>query len=177
MVIYCVGSSNNMLFTLKPKVRLYRPKGGCNGHYQYLNTTGYSLPHGLGLGGTVEGFRLFIPESLEKCTAASSCPTYESGKFLESNTFEIDCIEIWGCGGNEKVSHALKAQLKEREIVSETIQKARKVDRGQFFGNKFDQEFFLAKTLQHRQQMEDRDIPECDYDSNNCVYKGNINMG
>lgn len=165
-----------MLFTLSPRLRMYRPKAGGNGNYQYLNTTAYSLPHGLGLGGTVEGFRFFIPESLEHCTAGGSCPTYEPGRLVEGGTFEIDSIEIWGCGGSEKVSHALKAQLKEREITSEAIQKARKVDRGQFFGNKFDQEFFLSKTMQHRQEQSDREGCDVDYDSNNCVYKGNINM-
>ena len=40
------------------------------------------MPHGLGFGGTHEGFRLFITESYEQCRAAESCMTFESGKLL-----------------------------------------------------------------------------------------------
>ena len=40
------------------------------------------MPHGLGFGGTQEGFRLFITESYEQCRAAESCMTFESGKLL-----------------------------------------------------------------------------------------------
>jgi hypothetical protein len=42
------------------------------------------MPHGIGMGGTLEKFRLFIPDSLETCEAHSNCLTYEPGSLLLS---------------------------------------------------------------------------------------------
>ena len=99
---YKSGSSSNLLFSLHPNIRMYPSSGSSNGHYQWLNTRsfGSSLPHGLGFGGSTDGFRLFIPESLEGCTARfvhlgtsyvlligcisfrANCLTYEPGRLL-----------------------------------------------------------------------------------------------
>mmetsp|Transcript_3611 Transcript_3611/g.5629 ORF Transcript_3611/g.5629 Transcript_3611/m.5629 type:complete len:168 (-) Transcript_3611:733-1236(-) len=146
----CVsGSSQDILFTLAPKLRIYRSKAHSNGFYQWLNTKSYNLPHGLGFGGTMEGFRLFIPESLETCTAQESCPTYEPGRLVEAEggEFQIGTLEIWGCGGEEKVASALQAQEYERQLEEENIQKARHVDKAAFFNNEFDREMFLSNTV------------------------------
>lgn len=157
-----IGSSSTVLFSLKPNYRIIKSKSSSNGFYQWLNTKSFGLPHGLGIGGTVEGFRLFIPESLEHCVAKSSCPTFEPGRLIplsdgvgndtNSNTFEIDVLEIWGCGGDSIVSEALDAQAKDRMRVDEAICKARKVDKAAFFNNEFDKEFLLSNTLSHQKQ-------------------------
>lgn len=166
------GSSNNFLFSLSPRLRLFRTKSPNNGNFQWLNTKAFSLPHGLGLGGNTEGFRFFIPESLENCTASNFCPTYETGRLLgksdkvgkdsdsfisqQDERFEIDILEIWGCGGDEIVESALLAQEEERENVAENIRKAQKVDKAAFFNNEFDQEMFLSKTFGHRSKTSNR---------------------
>jgi len=90
----------------------------------------------MGFGGTVDGFRLFIPDTLEHCTASDSCPTYEAGRLVEGGRFEIQALEVW-------------ARALQREVESETINKARSCDRAAFFGE-FDQEMFLSKTMAHR---------------------------
>jgi hypothetical protein len=140
------GSSKNALFSLSPKLRIYRSKGTINGSYQWLNTKSPTLPRGLGFGGTTEGFRLFIPETLEHCTVADSCPTYETGKLIDGESFEIHTLEVWGGGGSNVVASALLAQSRERAQVDENIRKARQVDKAQFFNNEFDREFFLSGT-------------------------------
>ena len=149
---------------------------GNNGNYQWLNTKSFGLPHGLGIGGTLEGFRLFISESFENCRASESCLCFEPGKLLPDNTsndmpimdnnglippmnekynFEIDCLEVWACGGNDMIQKGMKAQAKEREIKNESIEKARKVDKAQFFNNAFDREFLLSGTFAHKEQQSD----------------------
>lgn len=175
------GSSANCLFSLASELRLYRTKYPTNGSYQYLNSSTFGMPHGLGFGGSAipgstgasavpteaGGFRLFIPESLEECVATGSCLTYEAGKLLfppavsESSTsiprgvdisiaFEIDVLEIWGCGGNsEAIQQALSSQRAHRASTNEAIQKARKVDKAAFFESDFDKEMFLGKTFAH----------------------------
>lgn len=134
---------------ISPKLRVYRTKNVTSGAYQWLNTKAVTLPHGLGFGGTVEGFRVFIPESLEGCVANHSCPTYETGKLVEGETFEIHTLEIWGCGGEATVASALRAQRLDREVVGENIRKARQVDKAQFFNNEFDREFLLSSTMSY----------------------------
>jgi hypothetical protein len=122
-----------------------------------LNSSSYGLPHGLGFGGTLEGFRFFIPESLETCTARDSCPTFENGKLLSSGqTFEIDTFEIWGCGGTSRVESALKAQAANRVIIEESLAKARKVDKAAFFDSSFDREFLLSGTFSHDKDKQER---------------------
>lgn len=143
----CTGSSKNALFVLKPKLRIYRSKTPSNASYQWLNTKSHTLPKGMGFGGSTEGFRVFIPESLEGCTATNSCPTYETGKLVENERFEIQTLEVWGCGGSAVVETALKAQAEERALADENIDKARHVDKAQFFNNEFDKEFFLSNTM------------------------------
>ena len=105
----------------------------------------------------------------------SYCPTYEPGKLLLSSStttsasslkkiggenqgdlFEIETMEVWGVGGQANVEKALQAQKVSREIVDETIRKARTVDKGALFNNEFNQEFLLSGTFQHRGQTSDR---------------------
>eukprot|EP00388_Colpodella_angusta_P038343 GDKK01044143.1.p1 GENE.GDKK01044143.1~~GDKK01044143.1.p1 ORF type:complete len:113 (-),score=10.25 GDKK01044143.1:51-389(-) len=103
----------------------------------------------MGFGGTLDGFRVFIPESLEGCTATNTCPTYEAGKLIDGETFEIQTMEVWGCGGAEVVVSALAAQAQNRAVADETLRRARQVDKAQFFNNEFDKEFLLSNTTSH----------------------------
>lgn len=95
------------------------------------------------------------------------CPTYETGRLLHiddpappdsSNTlFEPDIIEVWGTGGQASVEKGLLAQKKTREIVDESIRRARQVDKAALFDNDFNKEFLLSNTFQHKNQQTDRD--------------------
>lgn len=42
----------------------------------------YGMPHGLGMGGDLEKFRLYLPDTLEKCVARNNCLTFETGSFF-----------------------------------------------------------------------------------------------
>lgn len=157
------GSSNDFLFTLAPDFNIYRSVTNSNTSYRWLNSKTYGHKHGLGFGGSSQSqFRLFIPDSLENCIANSNCLTFESGKLVERNegsgnyVFEIDIMEVWGCGGDDIVVDAAKAQEKFRAIKDDNINRARKCDKAAFFGNSFDQEFLLGNTMQHRNGMENR---------------------
>lgn len=73
----------------------------------------------------------------------------------DGGTFEIDTLEIFGCGGTEKVAKAMLALQDNRESTDIEIQKARKVDKGAFFNNEFDREMFLGNTLNHHSKAFD----------------------
>ena len=100
---------------------------------------------------------MFIPESLETCIANSSCLTFESGSLLPDNKteFQIDTMEIWGCGGDDLIKQGLYAQGKDRNSRDDLIRQARKVDKAAFADNAFDQEFLLSKTFAHKVKVAD----------------------
>ncbi len=115
------------------------------------------MPHGGGLGGTLEKFRFFIPDTLEDCIANGTDETFENGLLLPENktTFNIGIMEIWGCGGDDIIDNALRDQAKDRGERDVNIQRARQVDKASFANSKFDQEFLLAKNFSHKVRMAD----------------------
>ncbi|CAM9219937.1 unnamed protein product [Choristocarpus tenellus] len=144
------GDQDNFLLRLAPDFSVLHSKVSSNGNFQYLNLKGFSLPHGLGMGGTLDNFRFFLPEALDgSCVGRSACLTFESGELCpeSSRRFEVDSLEVWGVGGAEALEEALKALAKQREVAAHNIQKARQVDRSKFAENEFDREFLLGKTF------------------------------
>lgn len=61
------------------------------------------------------------------------------------------------------VRRGLNAQKMDRDVRAENIQKARKVDKAQFFNSAFDQEFLLGNTFAHKGQVQGRDREGEDY--------------
>lgn len=188
------GSPDNILFTLSPELKIYRASGGSgasgasgagggsmpNGNtstnYQYLNMKTYGYPHGFGMGGHLERFRFFVPDTMDEgrgddkvCVANDSDLTYERGQLIAPSAnlgfltnindigtkFNIECLEVWACGGDEVISAGLSAQSKDRDVRAENINKARQCDKAAFAGNAFDQEFLLGKTFEHKTRMAD----------------------
>ncbi|CAM9642471.1 unnamed protein product, partial [Phaeothamnion confervicola] len=145
------GTASCFLLRLLPDYELYPCKPASEGRYQFLNLKGFSLPHGLGMGGRVDSFRLFISEGLdgEDCVARAACMTYERGPLLpaERRRFEVDGMEVWGVGGTHSLREAVAAQQRRRAVVDHNIAKARKVDKAKFVDNEFDREMLLGKTF------------------------------
>lgn len=110
------------------------------------------------MGGSLEKFRFFIPDTLETCIANSSCLTFEPGVVVEGTNggeFNISIMEVWGCGGDELIELALQGQAKDRGDRDALLQQARKVDKAAFANNSFDQEFLLSKNFSHKVRMVD----------------------
>ncbi|KAG7398513.1 hypothetical protein PHYBOEH_010970 [Phytophthora boehmeriae] len=141
------GGNGCFLFRMAPEISIYRvTASGANENYMYLNSKGFALPRGLGMGGSTDKFRLFLSEDLdENSYSTPKCLSFESGRLSSSDQFVIDTIEVWGCGGEESELN----QKAHRQETADLINKARKVDKAQFLGNDFDKEFFLSKTYGH----------------------------
>jgi len=94
--------------------------------------------HGIGIGGTASQPRIHISESLEECRALMHDQLFDNGDLLSGKCgeslyyFDVDCIEVWGVGGEEWISDALKAQVGVKENKSASLEQARKVDKRQF---------------------------------------------
>ena len=93
--------------------------------------------HGMGIGGYVSQPRLHITESLEECRAMEYDHLFDDGCLLlgmcrnSLNYFDVDCIEIWGVGGDEWIADALQAQRSVKAVHAANLEKARKIDKRQ----------------------------------------------
>ena len=142
------GSPNTFLFALRPTVKILRPGSSCQmENYQYINRKGYSSSPGLGFGGSIGNFRLFICADFgtDKCKERTiGVTTFERGRLRSSRTseFMIETLEVWGLGGDD----AMSAQSKERQESSRIRQQMRKVDKARLLDD-FTKEFMLGKTF------------------------------
>jgi len=124
------------------------------------------LAHGIGFGGTNEQPRLFISESLDECMAGDSDATFQSGPLLPENRkyFEIQSLEVWGCGGDAVVEEALIERQKARAIIDANILKAKKVDKAAFLDD-LNSGLIESKAFKHREEIRGRE--GCDFDIEN----------
>jgi hypothetical protein len=121
------GDSDCFLFSLFPTFDVIRP-GGVEKNYVYLYTNKHSFsgfPVGLGFGGTLKSFRLFLDEDLMKGQAKSSCNSFNPGKIVSELIFEIKQVEVWGYGGETADEEQARAIAREQKIT----ERARKVNR------------------------------------------------
>ena len=95
-------------------------------------------PNGIIIGGTEQDPRLHLTESLERCIASSGGPrdaTFESGPLLPGQWdkfFNVDVIEVWGVGGDEKVYQAIHDKEKQEDIRNAVRKRVQQVDKKQF---------------------------------------------
>ena len=168
------GNSDCFLFSIQPNIKVMGPRGaGTN--FMYCNpksrSRGYDgLAHGIGFGGDTLQPRLFLSESFDGCIARASDMTFEAGKLLPpreignpSTVFDLECLEVWGVGGDAVVAKALGNRHKQREVVASSIRKARKVDKAQFLDD-FKSGLIESKAFAHRAEMRGR--ADCHVDDN-----------
>ncbi|KAJ2533619.1 hypothetical protein GGH20_000547 [Coemansia sp. RSA 1937] len=93
------GTSLNLLFTVHPNdatipgLMVYKATG-FNTHYQYFNYSTKTLPNGLGIGGQMEHFGLWIDSSFT-CGHSNSAATFGSEQLSTHSEFTIDTVEAW----------------------------------------------------------------------------------
>ncbi|KAI8321131.1 TLD-domain-containing protein [Martensiomyces pterosporus] len=74
-------------------MHVYRATG-FNSHYQYFNYATKTLPNGLGVGGQLEHFGLWI-DSAFTCGHSSSTATFDSEQLSHGREFSIEAVEAW----------------------------------------------------------------------------------
>ena len=128
--------------------RLFIPDSleGCVVRFSCLTYEPGNLLEGVSISTTATSTTTVFPSS----SSSSSSSSYQQPQKIASDhekNFEIECIEIWACGGDEALVKGFQSQTEARQIKQNTIDKARKVDKAQFFGNAFDREFLLSNTV------------------------------
>ncbi|KAL3142937.1 hypothetical protein ABBQ38_003222 [Trebouxia sp. C0009 RCD-2024] len=88
------GNFSSFLFQLLPSVAVYTPSG-VNQNFQYCGHNFASLPNGIGFGGQVGYWSLFVDGSFEKGMSHKGA-TYTNTTALSADTrFEVDVVECW----------------------------------------------------------------------------------
>ncbi|XP_048402524.2 MTOR-associated protein MEAK7 isoform X4 [Stegostoma tigrinum] len=95
----CTGDSKCFLFTLCPQFGIYTCTG-YNDHYMYLNHGQQTMPNGLGMGGQLYYFGLWIDSNYGEghSKAKTKCTTYDSPQLSAQEHFKIDTLEVWSVG-------------------------------------------------------------------------------
>jgi hypothetical protein len=93
------GSPSCFLYTLYPSVGVY-DSTGYNSNYMYLEQNAQTLPNGLGMGGQLNYFGLWLSGDYGSghSMARPTCTTYGSPTLSSTEEFKIDCLEAWGVG-------------------------------------------------------------------------------
>ncbi|KAA0043840.1 hypothetical protein IC582_009245 [Cucumis melo] len=96
------GDLKSFLFQLYPKAAIFKPTGA-NNHIQWcaVNFSSDSIPNGIGFGGQVNHFGLFVSASFDQ-GETFECTTFRSPCLSKTNRVELEVIECWGVGQQEK---------------------------------------------------------------------------
>ncbi|KAK6643977.1 hypothetical protein RUM43_000242 [Polyplax serrata] len=112
------GDSRSFLFTLEPKMNLFVATN-FNSNYQYMNVGQQTMPNGLGFGGKLEYFGLWISAEFGKGYCSESCTTYREYKMMSKNKeFDIAHLEVWAVGPPP----LSPSELGERSVLDSNIE-------------------------------------------------------
>lgn len=111
------GDLKSFLFQLYPKASIFRPTGA-NHNMQWCaaNFSSESIPNGIGFGGQVNHFGLFISANFDK-GQTFECTTFGSPCLSKTNYIYPEVIECWGTvpkGAQRGKSDAIRGTVLER---------------------------------------------------------------
>ncbi|KAF9913020.1 hypothetical protein EC991_005888 [Linnemannia zychae] len=91
------GTDRSFLFTVHPTFRIYRPSQGFNSNFQYLDSGTKTLPNGIGFGGQLRYFGLWLANDFQTGQSAAEplCSTYQSPRLSKQQNFKLDEMEVW----------------------------------------------------------------------------------
>ncbi|KAG0044114.1 hypothetical protein BGZ83_010654 [Gryganskiella cystojenkinii] len=90
------GTDRSFLFSIRPKFRIYRPSR-VNNNFQYLDSGTKTLPNGMGFGGQLRYFGLWLASDFQTGQSAAEplCSTYQSPRLSKQQNFKLDEMEVW----------------------------------------------------------------------------------
>ena len=143
--------SGTFLFQVFPEIRVRRWAGReASRNFNFFNVTSPHYVKGIGFGGQVPYFRLFVDEDLKSVSSVESDATFEAGQLLsDSEQVELSGVEIWGLGGEQ----ALADYHRKRSDLREIREERKKVEKRAFVESDFDKETFFSKTFQKQEQL------------------------
>lgn len=93
-----IGDTKCFLFKLRPISEVYTATG-YNDHHMYLNVNQQTMPNGLGMGGQLQNFGLWIDADFGKGHSSPGCSTYHRMPSLSAEKdFSLEHMEVWALG-------------------------------------------------------------------------------
>ena len=112
-----------------------QPSVPADGRFLYFNNR-HKAKRGVGFGGSLKQFRLYFDASLERGSSMRSDATYADGVLTASEDFEIQCLEVWGCGGKEAVVAMEEWKETQSEKRRRSVRRAIVGDGGEYEGDR-----------------------------------------
>ncbi|XP_032378302.1 MTOR-associated protein MEAK7-like isoform X2 [Etheostoma spectabile] len=93
------GDSRCFLFSVFPRLRVYTATG-YNQHFMYFNQNQQTMPNGLGMGGQLYYFGLWLDSDFGRghSRARPKCTTYGSPQLSGEEDFTLASMEVWAVG-------------------------------------------------------------------------------
>lgn len=116
------GSETCFVFKLKPDLKVYE-SSGFNTNYMYLCLHQHTLPNGLGFGGQLNNFGLWIDAEFDHGHSILSCATYQSKLLSGKEQFQVDMVEVWRVGPDleNDEEKAPKGSVLDREVIAKAM--------------------------------------------------------
>ncbi|XP_076470954.1 MTOR-associated protein MEAK7-like [Babylonia areolata] len=117
------GDGQCYLFRLRPNYGVFS-SSGYNSNFMYLNMNMQTLPNGLGMGGQLDYFGLWVADTFNRghSKAQPRCTTYGSPQLSKSPEFEVDILEVWHVGPLKKKEDDYDAdELSDEEAAKKSI--------------------------------------------------------
>ncbi|KAK3844685.1 MAG: TLD-domain-containing protein [Linnemannia gamsii] len=91
------GTDRSFLFTIRPTFRIYQPSQGINNNFQYLDSGTKTLPNGIGFGGQLRYFGLWLASDFQTGQSAAEplCSTFQSPRLSKQQNFKLEEMEVW----------------------------------------------------------------------------------
>jgi len=91
------GTRECFVFSLQPHMAIFN-SSGYNDHYMYFNQDQQTFPNGLGFGGQLSYFGIWLHFDFGKGHCSPSCITFSSPQLSSTADFEVESIEVWRVG-------------------------------------------------------------------------------
>ncbi|KAI8825960.1 TLD-domain-containing protein [Fimicolochytrium jonesii] len=117
-----VGDSRTFVFTLRPQIGVFSP-AGYNANYQYYNTGAATFPNGIGFGGQLDYFGLYISSTFENghSKASPRSSTFDSPRLSAKEEFQIDFVEAFLVKPKEVDDRLIDPKLAKKSILNDDV--------------------------------------------------------
>lgn len=91
------GTADSFVFTLVPRMGIYLATG-YNSNFMYLAVNQQTFPNGMGLGGQLNNFGIWLDADFGHGHSTAGCSTFNSPQLSAQSHFHVDVVEVWRVG-------------------------------------------------------------------------------
>ncbi|XP_022246573.1 TLD domain-containing protein 1-like isoform X3 [Limulus polyphemus] len=91
------GTADSFVFTLVPRMGVYLATG-YNSNFMYLAVNQQTFPNGMGLGGQLNNFGIWLDANFDHGHSTAGCTTFNSPQLSAESHFRVDVVEVWRIG-------------------------------------------------------------------------------